>query len=138
MLGGAYLPMSMPAEKSAPPLLVTIEGLNGAVDVELPSELALSAMLPQLIQHPRVSLPGSPSAASDWTIGIKGGQKLDPANSLSNYGVLEGTILLLQPSDRYANPLPEVEQTLTLPNENKLLVLKKATSSLTSIFKRKS
>ncbi|MBL0385857.1 EsaB/YukD family protein [Tumebacillus sp. ITR2] len=129
--------MSLALDKSAPPLLVTVEGLNGSVDVELSGDVAISTLLPLLIQHPRVSIPGAPSSPSEWTIGIKGGQKLDPANKLFDYGVLEGTILLLQPSSQYSNPLPEIEGELSLPNENKLLVLKKATSSITSLFTRK-
>ncbi|PWK13515.1 EsaB/YukD family protein [Tumebacillus permanentifrigoris] len=120
--------MTLAIEKSAPPLLVTIEGVNGAVDVELPGDVALSTLLPLLIQHPRIHIPGAPSSPLDWTIGVKRGQLLDPANTLHNYGVLEGTILLLQPSAQYSNPLPEVEQELTLPHENKLLVLQRATS----------
>ncbi|MCX7572111.1 EsaB/YukD family protein [Tumebacillus sp. DT12] len=129
--------MTMLKEQSAPPLLVTIEGLYGAVDVEIPGDVALDTLLPHLLQHPAFTRQSDPSDPHRWTFGIKGGQRFDLNNTLYNYGVLEGMVLQLQPSDRYTDPEPEIEQELSLPNDNRLLVIDKVSNSFTSMFKKK-
>ena len=129
--------MTMLTEKAAPPLLVTVEGLYGAVDVELPGDVPLHTLVPHLIQHPAIGRASDPTTLSQWTLGVKGGQHFDLANTLYNYDVLEGTILQLQPSDRYTEVLPEIEEELALPNDNRLLVIKNVSNTLSSFFKKK-
>lgn len=128
--------MTQVAEKTVAPLLVTIEGMNGSLDVEMPGDIAIRNLLPLLIQHPIIARGSDPQDASHWTLGLKGGQRFEQTNSLYNYGVLEGSVLLLQPSAQWSNPLPEVEEELVLPNENKLLIIQNINSSLSSIFKK--
>ena len=118
--------MSAMMETAAPPLLITIEGLYGAIDLEVPGDVAMNAWLPMLLQHQAVCRPSDPTSLSQWTIGIKGGQRLDTANTLYNYEVFEGMILQFQPSDRYTEQLPEIEEDLALPNTNRLLMIRNA------------
>jgi hypothetical protein len=121
---------------SASALLVTVEGLYGSLDLELPGDAALDTLIPLLIRHPAIARTGDPAAIGDWTIGLKGGQRFDSANTLFDYGVLEGSILQLQPTDRWTEPEPEIQEDLTLPNENKLLVLKNSSRLFSSLFKK--
>jgi hypothetical protein len=128
----------MTAATSASALLVTVEGLYGSLDLELPGDAALDTLLPLLLRHPAIARSGDPAATSDWTIGLKDGQRFESANTLFDYGVLEGSILHLQPADRWTEPEPEMQQDLTLPNENRLLVLKNSSRLFSSLFKRSS
>jgi hypothetical protein len=129
--------MTLLTEKSAPPLLVTIEGLYGSIDVEIPGDVPLETLVPRLIQHPAIGRTGDPTSVSQWTFGIKGGQRFELSNTLYNYGVLEGSVLQLQPSDRYTDPEPEIEEELVLPNDNRLLVIQNVSNKFSSLFKRK-
>lgn len=101
----------LPAILSMNTLLVTVMGPGHSVDLELPGEVAISELLPMLLeicgpQSLRASVPDA-FVWNMWGLRPAGGQQiLQPNLSLAQAGILDGALLELQDLEalRHARP----------------------------------
>lgn len=82
-------------------ILVTITGPGKSMDLEVPGEISLHELLPELVK-----LCGSPSAGEvtgnslSWILRLPAGAMLDARRSLIESEIMDGAVLVLQ--DRQA------------------------------------
>ncbi len=76
-------------------LLVTVVGPEEKVDLAVPGETAIDDLMPTLLEM-AVSDPRG-ALAGDWTIDVEGGSALPRDRTLSQCGVVDGTVLSLRP-----------------------------------------
>jgi hypothetical protein len=73
-------------------LLVTVQGPERRVDLELPADRTVAQLVPVLAE---ICAAGLASASDRWQLRLPGGEGLPPGQTLAAAGVLDGTLLQL-------------------------------------------
>lgn len=87
-------------------ILLTVEGPQRSVDLEVPGEVAVSELIPLLLEtcKPRQIKLTPLLDPSLWELGTKDGDMpLDRTHSLIDSGVMDGVILVLQDMETWAS-----------------------------------
>ena len=85
---------------------VTVAAPTSRVDLALPSDLPIAAMLANLVELAGVATPDGGTSHGGWCLSRPAGTELNPARTLDALGVLDGDILHLRP--RSLDPPPPV------------------------------
>jgi ESX secretion system protein EccD len=85
---------------------VTVAAPTSRIDLALPSDLPIAAMLANLVELAGVATPDGGSSHGGWCLSRPAGTELNPARTLDALGVLDGDILHLRP--RSLDPPPPV------------------------------
>jgi type VII secretion integral membrane protein EccD len=85
---------------------VTVAAPSSRIDLALPSDLPIAAMLADLVELAGVATPDGGSSHGGWCLSRPAGTELNPARTLDALGVLDGDILHLRP--RSLDPTPPV------------------------------
>jgi type VII secretion integral membrane protein EccD len=76
---------------------VTVAAPASRIDLALPSDLPIAAMLANLVELAGVATPDGGSSHGGWCLSRPAGAELNPARTLDALGVLDGDILHLRP-----------------------------------------
>jgi hypothetical protein len=80
-------------------ILVTITGPGKSMDLEVPGEIALYELLPELVQLCGSSSSGEVTGESlSWILRLPTGGMLDARRSLIESEIMDGAVLVLQDS----------------------------------------
>jgi type VII secretion integral membrane protein EccD len=83
---------------------VTVVAPRTRIDLALPSEVAVAYLLPMLLTMAGESSPDGGSSHGGWCLAKLGGEAIEPDQTLSSLGVLDGDLLQLR--RRSDNPPP--------------------------------
>jgi MinD-like ATPase involved in chromosome partitioning or flagellar assembly len=87
-------------------VLVTVQGPDRRVDVDIPLDRPVSELLPELVRAVDPTGAGALDA-SRWSLGPKGGRPWVPTVKLADCGALDGSVLELKESTAWQAPPPE-------------------------------
>ena len=79
-----------------PTLLVTIDTPQQSIDLEVPGDVPIDALLPELVAACGLSPVGVNNAATQWVLAPAGSAPFPPNRSLIDCGVVDGARLSLQ------------------------------------------
>jgi ESX secretion system protein EccD len=85
---------------------VTVAAPTSRIDLALPSDLPIAAMLANLVELAGMATPDGGTSHGGWCLSRPAGAELNPARTLDALGVLDGDILHLRP--RSLDPPPPV------------------------------
>jgi MinD-like ATPase involved in chromosome partitioning or flagellar assembly len=104
------------------PVLVTIQGPEQRVELQLPGDRPVGELLPGLVE---LCAAGQHAPESAWELAPLGGLAFDPSRTLQEVGVIDGSLLALRDAGLVYEPAaygPSLEDGL-LPQERTRLVL---------------
>lgn len=80
---------------------VSILGGNKQLDAGLPTSVPIAALIPDLLEALRVSIP-TDAEAPGWTLACVDGTRLRPDESLAQAGILDGDLLMVRADHQQA------------------------------------
>jgi hypothetical protein len=103
-------------------ILVTVTGPGKSIDLEIPGELPLRELFPELLRlvGPRTSV-GVAEVTPSWLLRFAEGRPLDPNRSLIESEVMDGALLVLQDSQALAReqtPPMQFHPPLVVPSRD--------------------
>ncbi len=103
-------------------ILVTITGPGKSIDLEVPGELPLRELFPELLRLCGPQTPvGLAETTPSWLLRFAEGRPLDPNRSLIESEVMDGAMLVLQDSQSLAReqtPPMQFHPPLVLPSRD--------------------
>ncbi|HLG62901.1 MAG TPA: EsaB/YukD family protein [Ktedonosporobacter sp.] len=101
-------------------VLLTIVSAHQTIDLKLPAEVPIGDLIPRIRELCGVSVPDpGPAKRLSWHLLLpSSGKTLDAGRSLSETGIIDGAILLLQNSSTIERPsTPVFQPKIILPSE---------------------
>ncbi len=91
-------------------VLTTINGPGRSIDLELPGEVPIHDLLPELVKLWEPSPQEASTDSLHWILAIADGGSLDTSRSLIESGVVDGTVLSLRDSTSWAREREQATQ----------------------------
>jgi MinD-like ATPase involved in chromosome partitioning or flagellar assembly len=120
------MPMATGEKEGGRPaeLRVKIRFHGRDVDARLPADVPVGQLVPEML---RLSVPAEERETVDpqgWTTALQGGAPFPPWSSLAQLGVVDGSVVELEPAERWTTPALRPADAL-LPHQRSLAALPK-------------
>lgn len=103
-------------------LHVTIRCRGREADAHLPADVPVGQLMPELLRLSVSEAERETVDSQGWTASLGGGAPLPPWSALSQLGVVDGSVIELEPAERWSSPALRPADAL-LPHQRSLAVL---------------